>query len=144
MSDDPDDVSARNESPPLSQPEPVIPRHESGASPPIQPPDDVTPEPSGPDVSTPGDAVAAPGVVTNLRQSAEPDDVDVTTPKEAAGHPDDVTDLRQRAGPDDVDVTTPQEVMEAGIAGALAPECSTQGSEFGLLLFSSVGGNLKR
>ena len=58
----------------------------------------------------------------------EPSGSDVTTPGDDMEPPSDVTTLRDNAGSGDADDTTLKEVVEASIAGALAPEHSTQGS----------------
>ena len=51
---------------------------------------------------------------------------DVTTTTELSDNASSGGAVEQEA--DDVDVTTPKEVIEAGIAGALVPEYSTQSS----------------
>ena len=104
-------------------------RHDGDTSHRIRPPGDVTTmtEPSGSEVTTPGDDMEPPYDVTTLRDSAGSGDVDVTTSGDDM-LPYDVPTLRDSAESGDADDTTLKEVVEASIAGALAPEHSTQGS----------------
>ena len=85
-------------------------------------------EPSGSEVTTPGDDMEPPYDVTTLRDSAGSGDVDVTTSGDDMEPPYDVPTLRDSAETGDADDTTLKEVVEASIAGALTPEHSTQGS----------------
>ena len=131
---DPDDVTAAsNEAPPLSHLGPAMTSsHDGDTSHRIRPPPpgDVTTmtEPSGSDVTTPGYDMEPPYDVPRRSDSAGSGDVDVTTPGDDMEPPYDVPTLRDNAGSGDVDDTALKEVVEASIAGALAPEHSTQGS----------------
>ena len=101
---DPDDVTAAsNESPPFPHLGPAVTsRHDGDTSHRIRPPGDVTTmtEPSGSGVTTPGDMEP----YYNVPRRSD------------------------SAGSGDADDTTLKEVVEARIAGTLAPEHSTQGS----------------
>ena len=96
----------------------------------LRTPGDVTTmtEPSDPDVTTSGDDMEPPYDVPTLRDNAGSGDVDVTAPGDDMEPPYDVPTLRDNAGSGDADDTTLKEVVEASIAGALAPQHSTQGS----------------